>query len=112
MTLSIKAYFVTLNINDAQQKYAECCYPDCHVSFIVMLNVIMLSGIRLRNMAPLRLGEIKVFRIMYCYERVMVTVLILMTLRFMAKLADLYVKRMLITIQNMHATFERTNLCL
>jgi hypothetical protein len=57
MTLSIEVLFVTLGINDTQHNktyhyaechygechYAECHYAECRVSFVVMLNAILLS---------------------------------------------------------------------
>jgi hypothetical protein len=110
-TLSIKAYFVTLNINNTQHKKQLAIILSVFMLNVSNLNVIMLSAnmlnaiklsvIMLNVMVPLWLGVAKVFRIYYNYGRVIVTLLILMSIRFRASLADLYFKRMLITIQNM-----------
>jgi len=47
MALSINGLDVTLSINDTQDdnalQNAMCCYAECRILFIIMLNVIMLS---------------------------------------------------------------------
>ncbi len=67
---------------------------------IIVVSVIVLKVIMLSVIVPLGL-DVKVFKINSDYERVIVTVFIFMAIRFMTKLVDLYVKRMLITMQNM-----------
>jgi hypothetical protein len=61
-TLSRKGLFVTLCINDNQNKdnrhYQTCHYAECRVLFIVMLcvimlNAVMLSALMLSDVAPL-----------------------------------------------------------
>jgi hypothetical protein len=46
MTLSIKAYFVTLSITTI------CHYAECRDLFIVTLSVIMLNVVKLSAVAP------------------------------------------------------------
>jgi hypothetical protein len=43
MALSIKGIHVTLNINDSQHNNSLHCYGECHVLFIVVQNLVMLS---------------------------------------------------------------------
>jgi hypothetical protein len=56
MTFSKKGLYVTLSKTDTQHNkalhYAECCYTEYHILFIVMLSVIMLSVILLNIVAP------------------------------------------------------------
>ncbi len=47
MTMSIRDLFVTFSINDTEHNnalhYAECCYGECRILFIVMLSVVQSS---------------------------------------------------------------------
>jgi len=63
MTLSMRGFYVTLSISDTQHKrhsawqhyhYAQHRYARCHVWFIIMLNVVILSVTMLSVVAPTR----------------------------------------------------------